>query len=70
MFRGSGWNVIKLLWGTGWDELLAKDETGRLLKRMEECVDGEYQDFKCKNGGYMRENFFGRYPEQRPWSPT
>ena len=62
-FRGSGWNVIKLVWGTGWDELLAKDVTGRLRQLMEECVDGEYQDFKSKNGGYIREKFFGRYPE-------
>lgn len=62
-FRGSGWNVIKLIWGTGWDELLAKDYTGRLRQLMEECVDGEYQDFKAKNGAYVREKFFGRYPE-------
>ncbi len=62
-FRGSGWNVIKLVWGTGWDELLAKDVTGRLRQLMEECVDGEYQDFKSKNGAYIREKFFGRYPE-------
>ncbi|WP_374546829.1 pyruvate dehydrogenase (acetyl-transferring), homodimeric type [Rhodoblastus sp.] len=62
-FRGSGWNVIKLVWGSGWDELLAKDVTGRLRQLMEECVDGEYQDFKSKNGAYIREKFFGRYPE-------
>ena len=62
-FRGSGWNVIKLVWGAGWDELLAKDVTGRLRQLMEECVDGEYQDFKSKNGTYIREKFFGRYPE-------
>jgi pyruvate dehydrogenase E1 component len=62
-FRGSGWNVIKLLWGTGWDELLAKDFSGRLRQLMEETVDGEYQDFKSKNGAYIREKFFGRYPE-------
>ncbi|MGO9431048.1 MAG: pyruvate dehydrogenase (acetyl-transferring), homodimeric type, partial [Rhodoblastus sp.] len=62
-FRGSGWNVIKVVWGSGWDELLAKDVTGRLRQLMEECVDGEYQDFKSKNGGYIREKFFGRYPE-------
>ncbi len=63
IFRGAGWNVIKTLWGSGWDPLLARDSTGLLLKRMEECVDGEYQDFKSKNGAYVRENFFGKYPE-------
>jgi pyruvate dehydrogenase E1 component len=62
-FRGAGWNVIKCIWGTGWDELLAKDTTGHLRRLMEECVDGEYQDFKSKNGAYVREKFFGRYPE-------
>ncbi|MEQ1647164.1 MAG: pyruvate dehydrogenase (acetyl-transferring), homodimeric type [Hyphomicrobiaceae bacterium] len=62
-FRGAGWNVIKCIWGSGWDELLAKDTTGRLRQLMEECVDGEYQDFKSKNGAYVREKFFGRYPE-------
>ncbi|MCI4661718.1 MAG: pyruvate dehydrogenase (acetyl-transferring), homodimeric type [Neomegalonema sp.] len=62
-FRGSGWNVVKCLWGTGWDELLASDTTGRLRQLMEECVDGEYQDFKSKDGTYIREKFFGRYPE-------
>ncbi|HMR30303.1 MAG TPA: pyruvate dehydrogenase (acetyl-transferring), homodimeric type [Geminicoccaceae bacterium] len=63
VFRGAGWNVIKVLWGTGWDRLLAGDVTGILRKRMEECVDGEYQDFKSKNGAYIREHFFGKYPE-------
>jgi pyruvate dehydrogenase E1 component len=62
-FKGAGWNVIKVLWGTGWDRLIANDSTGILLKRMEECVDGEYQDFKSKNGAYVREHFFGKYPE-------
>ena len=62
-FRGAGWNVIKCIWGSGWDELLAKDHTGRLRQLMEECLDGEYQDFKSKNGSYIREKFFGRYPE-------
>ncbi|MBV9782685.1 MAG: pyruvate dehydrogenase (acetyl-transferring), homodimeric type [Acidisphaera sp.] len=62
-FRGAGWNVIKVIWGTGWDALIARDTTGILLKRMEECVDGEYQDFKSKNGAYVREHFFGKYPE-------
>jgi pyruvate dehydrogenase E1 component len=64
-FRGAGWNVIKVIWGGGWDRLLAKDTSGMLLKRMEECVDGEYQDFKSKNGAYVREKFFGAYPETR-----
>jgi pyruvate dehydrogenase E1 component len=62
-FRGGGWNVIKVIWGTGWDELLAKDTHGMLRKRMEECVDGEYQDFKSKDGAYVRDKFFGKYPE-------
>jgi len=62
-FRGAGWNVIKCIWGSGWDELLARDTTGRLRQLMEECLDGEYQDFKSKDGAYIRENFFGRYPE-------
>jgi pyruvate dehydrogenase E1 component len=62
-FRGAGWNVIKVIWGSGWDELLAKDVHGKLRQRMEECVDGEYQTFKSKNGAYVREHFFGKYPE-------
>src|ERR1700757_2497357 len=57
-FRGAGWNVIKVIWGTGWDRLIARDTTGILLKRMEECVDGEYQDFKSKDGAFVREHFF------------
>jgi pyruvate dehydrogenase E1 component len=64
-FRGAGWNVIKVIWGSGWDKLLARDTSGILLRRMEECVDGEYQDFKSKNGAYVREHFFGKYPELR-----
>ena len=63
VFRGAGWNVIKVLWGSGWDRLLEKDKSGLLLKRMEECVDGEYQDFKSKSGAYIREHFFGKYEE-------
>ena len=62
-FRGAGWNVIKVLWGSGWDELLTKDHKGLLRKRMQECIDGEYQNFKAKGGGYIREHFFGKYPE-------
>lgn len=62
-FRGAGWNVVKLIWGTGWDELLARDVTGKLRQLMEECVDGEYQTFKSKDGAFIRKSFFGRYPE-------
>jgi len=58
VFRGAGWNVIKVIWGSAWDPLFAKDKQGLLLKRMEECVDGQYQDFKSKNGAYVREHFF------------
>ena len=61
-FRGSGWNVIKVVWGTRWDPLLAEDTDGRLVKVMEECVDGEYQTFKSRDGAYVREHFFGRDP--------
>ena len=56
--------------GSGWDPLLAADKSGLLLKRMEECVDGEYQDFKSKNGAYVREHFFGKYPSCSIWSRT
>ncbi len=63
VFRGAGWNVIKVIWGGKWDRLLAKDKTGLLLKRMEEVVDGEYQTYKSKNGAYVRQYFFGKYPE-------
>ena len=62
-FRGSGWNVLKVIWGSYWDPLLAMDKSGLLKKRMEECVDGEYQNFKAKGGTYTREHFFGKYPE-------
>jgi len=62
-FRGAGWNVIKVIWGSYWDPLIAKDHTGLLLKRMEECVDGEYQMFKSKDGAYVRKHFFGKYPQ-------
>jgi pyruvate dehydrogenase E1 component len=63
MFRGAGWNVIKVLWGANWDRLLAKDKSGLLMKRMGECVDGEYQNFKARGGAYIRKEFFGKYPE-------
>ena len=62
-FRGAGWNVIKVIWGGYWDPLFMRDTKGTLLKRMEECVDGEYQTFKSKDGAYVRKHFFGKYPE-------
>ena len=62
-FRGAGWNVIKVVWGRHWDPMLAKDRTGLLQQRMNETVDGEYQNYKAKGGGYTREHFFGRHPE-------
>jgi len=62
-FRGSGWNVIKVVWGRHWDPLLAMDKHGLLRKRMEECVDGDYQNYKSKDGAYVRQHFFGKYPE-------
>ncbi len=64
-FRGAGWNVIKVIWGGYWDALLSQDKTGILQRRMEECVDGDYQTFKSKDGAYVREHFFGKYPELR-----
>ena len=63
VFRGAGWNVIKVIWGSDWDKLFERDHTGLLLKRMEECVDGDYQAFKAKDGAYLRREFFGKYPE-------
>ncbi len=62
-FRGAGWNVLKVIWGSYWDPLLKADNTGLLMKRMNECVDGEYQAMKAKGGAYVREKFFGKYPE-------
>ena len=62
-FRGAGWDVIKLLWGRGWDDLLEKDTSGKLRQLMDETVDGDYQTFKSKDGAYIREHFFGKYPE-------
>jgi pyruvate dehydrogenase E1 component len=62
-FRGAGWNVIKVIWGADWDPVLARDKSGLLLKRMEETVDGEWQNFKVKGGAYIRQEFFGKYPE-------
>ena len=63
IFHGAGWNVIKVVWGGEWDELLAKDETGLLAKRMDEVVDGQYQKYTGMPGSYIREHFFGKYPE-------
>ncbi len=64
-FRGAGWNVIKVIWGSNWDPLLAADHHGLLRKVMMETVDGEYQAYKAKGGAYTREYFFGKYPETR-----
>ena len=65
VFRGAGWNVIKVIWGDGWDPLFARDKHGLLLKRMEEALDGDYQNYKAKGGAYTREHFFGKYPQLR-----
>ncbi|MGL4554611.1 MAG: pyruvate dehydrogenase (acetyl-transferring), homodimeric type, partial [Gemmataceae bacterium] len=62
-FRGAGWNVIKVLWGSDWDPLLEADKSGLLMKRMMEVVDGEYQKYVVSDGAYFRQNFFGKYPE-------
>ena len=62
-FRGAGWNVIKVIWGSDWDDLLARDKSGLLLKRMEEAVDGDYQKYSVEPGSYTRKHFFGKYPE-------
>jgi pyruvate dehydrogenase E1 component len=62
-FRGVGWNVYKVIWGSGWDTLLENDHSGKLVQLMMETVDGEYQSFKSKNGAHVREQFFGKYPE-------
>ena len=63
IFRGAGWNVIKVIWGSDWDELFERDHQGLLLKRMEECVDGDFQAYKAKGGAYLRQHFFAKYPE-------
>ena len=63
LFRGAGWNVIKVIWGSDWDDLLARDQSGLLLKRMEEAVDGDYQKYVVEPGSYTRKHFFGKYPE-------
>ncbi|WP_461481866.1 pyruvate dehydrogenase (acetyl-transferring), homodimeric type [Porticoccus sp.] len=63
VFRGAGWNVIKVVWGRHWDPLFEKDETGLMQKRMDEACDGDYQNYKHNGGAYTREHFFGAYPE-------
>ncbi|HRC88218.1 MAG TPA: pyruvate dehydrogenase (acetyl-transferring), homodimeric type, partial [Thermoanaerobaculia bacterium] len=63
VFRGAGWNVIKVIWGSNWDPLLQKNLKGLLRKRMEEALDGDYQAYAAKGGAYIREHFFGKYPE-------
>ncbi|MGV3741257.1 MAG: pyruvate dehydrogenase (acetyl-transferring), homodimeric type, partial [Burkholderiaceae bacterium] len=62
-FRGSGWNVLKVIWGSNWDELLARDHQGLLQKVMMETVDGEYQNYRAKDGAYVRRHFFGKHPK-------
>ncbi len=62
-FRGAGWNVVKVIWGPGWDALLAKDKEGILQRVMMETVDGEYQNYKAKDGAFVRKNFFGKHPK-------
>ena len=66
LFRGASWNVIKVIWGSDWDDLLARDTTGLLLKRMEEAVDGDFQKYTVEPGSYIRKHFFGKYPELLP----
>jgi len=63
LFTGAGWNVIKVIWGGEWDEIIKRDKTGLLLKRMDECVDGDYQKYIVEPGSYTRKHFFGKYPE-------
>ncbi|MBV9700132.1 MAG: pyruvate dehydrogenase (acetyl-transferring), homodimeric type [Candidatus Eremiobacteraeota bacterium] len=63
VFKGAGWNVIKVIWGSRWDPLLAAEGNGKLVQLMNECVDGDYQTFKSRDGKYVRDEFFGRYPE-------
>ena len=63
LFRGAGWNVIKVIWGTEWDDIIKRDQSGLLLKRMDECVDGDYQKYIVEPGSYTRKHFFGKYPQ-------
>ncbi len=69
-FRGAGWNVIKVVWGREWDDLLARDTEGALLNLMNTTPDGDYQTYKAENGAYVRENFFGRDPAPSSSSRT
>src|SRR5262249_32063443 len=62
-FRGAGWNVIKVIWGSDWDTLLERDKSGLLVQRMGEVVDGEFQKYTVESGAYIRQHFFGKYPE-------
>ena len=70
LFRGAGWNVIKVIWGREWDPLLARDDDGVLVHRMNETLDGEFQKFSVESGAYIREHFFGPDPRLRRWWPT
>ncbi|MFW2372460.1 MAG: pyruvate dehydrogenase (acetyl-transferring), homodimeric type [Gammaproteobacteria bacterium] len=70
VFRGVGWNVLKVIWGSYWDPLLARDNDGLLKRRMMEAVDGEYQNYKSKDGAFVREHFFGKYPELKAMVAT
>ncbi|MEM9532748.1 MAG: pyruvate dehydrogenase (acetyl-transferring), homodimeric type, partial [Pseudomonadota bacterium] len=70
VFSGAGWNVIKVIWGSYWDPLLAKDTKGLLRQRMEEALDGDYQGYKAHGGAYTREHFFGKYPELKEMVAT
>ena len=70
LFRGAGWNVIKLLWAREWDPLLAADTNGVLVDKMNATVDGEFQKYRVENGAYIREHFFGPDPRLRSSSPT
>jgi pyruvate dehydrogenase E1 component len=63
VFRGAGWHVIKVIWGSAWDDLFARDESGQLIKRMDEAVDGDFQKYTVAPGSYIRRHFFGKYPE-------
>src|SRR6202008_746973 len=63
IFRGAGWNVVKVIWGSDWDPLLAADHKGWMVKRMGEVVDEEYQKYSVEPGSYIRKHFFGKYPE-------
>ncbi|MCX2956525.1 MAG: pyruvate dehydrogenase (acetyl-transferring), homodimeric type, partial [Candidatus Regiella insecticola] len=65
IFAGAGWQVLKVIWGDRWDALLRKDTSGKLIQLMNETLDGDYQTLKSKDGAYVREHFFGRFPETK-----